>query len=159
VLAERNLGLAPIAEPASFAWPGQWLAIVEGPDAAHAVVMFGSPSDVWLDPAGAYRECGTIVAGWMLAPLDVHLPTTTPYGAGAGVERRLRSSSRRRQRRRCTESTLQNGSAVGPVECVGRRLAEPCAHLEKLARPNLLRPLLHRGGLRADVLSVGDEIS
>ena len=53
---------------------------------------------------------------------------------------------------------------VGTVECVGRRLAEPCAHLEKLARPGLLRPLVHRGGLRADILSsgtiaVGDEIS
>src|SRR5262245_17280593 len=52
---------------------------------------------------------------------------------------------------------------VGAVECVGRRLAEPCAHLEKLARPGLLRPLVHRGGLRADILSdgrirVGDEI-
>lgn len=44
---------------------------------------------------------------------------------------------------------------VGPVECVGRRLAEPCAHLEKLTRPGLLRPLVHRGGLRADILSGG----
>jgi hypothetical protein len=53
---------------------------------------------------------------------------------------------------------------IGAVECVGRRLAEPCAHLEKLARPGLLRPLVHRGGLRADILdggsiSVGDHIT
>jgi MOSC domain-containing protein YiiM len=52
---------------------------------------------------------------------------------------------------------------VGSVECVGRRLAEPCSHLEKLARPGLLRPLVHRGGLRADIVSggrieVGDEV-
>ena len=52
----------------------------------------------------------------------------------------------------------------GPVEYVGRRLAEPCAHLEKLARPGLPRPLVHRGGLRADILSsgtisIGDEVS
>ena len=40
---------------------------------------------------------------------------------------------------------------VGSVSCVGRRLAEPCSHLERLARPGLLRPLVHRGGLRADV--------
>ncbi len=40
---------------------------------------------------------------------------------------------------------------IGSVECVGRRLAEPCAHLERLARPGLLRPLVHRGGLRADI--------
>jgi len=53
---------------------------------------------------------------------------------------------------------------VGDVECVGRRLAEPCAHLERLARPGLLRPLVHRGGLRADILvggsiSVGDAVA
>jgi MOSC domain-containing protein YiiM len=53
---------------------------------------------------------------------------------------------------------------IGEVECVGRRLAEPCAHLEKLARPGLLRPLVHRGGLRADILqsgtiTVGDAVS
>jgi hypothetical protein len=52
---------------------------------------------------------------------------------------------------------------IGDVECIGRRLAEPCAHLEKLAGPGLLRPLVHRGGLRADILtggtiSVGDRI-
>jgi hypothetical protein len=52
---------------------------------------------------------------------------------------------------------------IGGVECVGRRLAEPCAHLEKLARPGLLRPLVHRGGLRADIvaggpISLGDRI-
>ena len=44
---------------------------------------------------------------------------------------------------------------LGEVTCVGRRLAEPCAHLEKLARPGLLRPLVHRGGLRADILGGG----
>ena len=52
---------------------------------------------------------------------------------------------------------------IGEVLCVGRRLAEPCAHLEKLSRPGLLRPLVHRAGLRADILTdgtiaVGDRI-
>ena len=54
--------------------------------------------------------------------------------------------------------------SIGAVECVGRRLAEPCAHLEKLTRPGLLRPLVHRAGLRADILeggpiAVGDRIA
>lgn len=52
---------------------------------------------------------------------------------------------------------------VGEAECVGRRLAEPCAHLQRLTRPGVLRGLVHRGGLRADVLTdgaiaVGDRI-
>ena len=44
---------------------------------------------------------------------------------------------------------------IGDVRCRGLRLAEPCAHLERLSGPGLLRPLIHRGGLRADVLSGG----
>ena len=50
-----------------------------------------------------------------------------------------------------------------PASTEFRRLAEPCAHLENLARPGLLRPLVHRGGLRADitkdgVIRLGDDI-
>ena len=44
---------------------------------------------------------------------------------------------------------------IGDVRCRGLRLAEPCAHLERLHGPGLLRPLIHRGGLRADILSDG----
>ncbi len=46
---------------------------------------------------------------------------------------------------------------VGGVECYGSRLCEPCALLDRLAGRALLRPLVHRGGLRADVL-VGGEL-
>lgn len=44
---------------------------------------------------------------------------------------------------------------IGDVRCRGLRLAEPRAHLERLHGPGLLRPLIHRGGLRADILSDG----
>jgi MOSC domain-containing protein YiiM len=44
---------------------------------------------------------------------------------------------------------------VGDVECVGRRLCEPCAHLERLTHRGVLRKLIHRGGLRADILTTG----
>jgi MOSC domain-containing protein YiiM len=44
---------------------------------------------------------------------------------------------------------------IGDVECVGRRLCEPCAHLERLTERGTLRALVHKGGLRADVLSDG----
>jgi hypothetical protein len=44
---------------------------------------------------------------------------------------------------------------VGEVVCFGQRRCEPCAHLERLTRPGVLRGLVHRGGLRADVLSSG----
>ncbi len=45
---------------------------------------------------------------------------------------------------------------VGAVECLGRRLCEPCRHLEKLEGDGLMRSLAGRGGLRADVLSDGE---
>ena len=52
---------------------------------------------------------------------------------------------------------------VGEVEAVGRRLCDPCSHLEKLTQPGVLKGLVDRGGLRADVvrggsIRVGDEV-
>jgi CDGSH-type Zn-finger protein len=53
---------------------------------------------------------------------------------------------------------------VGEVECRGRRLCDPCSHLERLTKPGVLRGLAARGGLRADVIGagavrVGDEVT
>jgi hypothetical protein len=225
-LAERNLGLVPIAGANAFEWPGHWIARVRARGDDHAVVMFGSPSGPLHDPAGALAGGGTIVEGWLVARLDLGLPTVEPYGhgsavgsvvgllvapdaeqplvrvgsvnavAGRGLEgdryfdgRGTFSGTGRgyeltfveaevldevdlswEQARRnvVTRGIALNGLVgrrftVGTVECVGRRLAEPCSHLEKLARPGLLRPLVHRAGLRADVLrdgkiSVGDSV-
>jgi hypothetical protein len=225
-LAERNLGLVPIAGANAFEWPGHWIARVRARGDDHAVVMFGSPSGPLHDPAGALAGGGTIEEGWLVARLDLGLPTVEPYGhgpavgsvvgllvapdaeqplvrvgsvnavAGRGLEgdryfdgRGTFSGTGRgyeltfveaevldevdlswEQARRnvVTRGIALNGLVgrrftVGTVECVGRRLAEPCSHLEKLARPGLLRPLVHRAGLRADVLrdgkiSVGDSV-
>jgi MOSC domain len=225
-LAERNLGLVPIANAREFDWPGHWLARVRSPDGDHAVVMFGSPSGPLHDPSGAVAVGGTIEEGWMLARLDVRLPSDEPYGreagvgtvagiltapdaespltrsetveavAGRGLEGDRYSEGRgtfsgpgrgyeltlveaevlesvdlpweQARRNIVTRGIALNALVgqrftVGTVECVGRRLAEPCAHLEKLARPGLLRPLVHRAGLRADILqsgsiSVGDRV-
>jgi hypothetical protein len=226
-LAERNLGLVPIADPSEFAWPGHWMARVRAPDGDHAVVMFGSPSGPLHDPTGALARGGTIEEGWLLARLDVRLPIEEPYGrdrragavvgiliapdaerplarvdgidavAGRGLEgdryyagRGTFSGPGRGYQLTLVEAEVLNavdlpweqarrnvvtqGIAlnalvgrrfrIGAVECIGRRLAEPCAHLERLARPGLLRPLVHRGGLRADIvtggrISIGDSVA
>ena len=52
---------------------------------------------------------------------------------------------------------------VGEVECYGVALCEPCAHLEAMTRPGIVKELVHRAGLNADVLTdgtifVGDEV-
>lgn len=44
---------------------------------------------------------------------------------------------------------------VGDVECLGQRLCEPCSHLEQLTTKGALRGLIHRGGVRADILTDG----
>jgi hypothetical protein len=217
-LAERNLGLVPVADPGTFEWPGRWIAQVRTADGDHAVVMFGVPSGPLFDPADALSRAGTIEEGWLLAPLDPWLGTTEPYGgerrtgsvaglliaadaeaplfpvesvvalAGRGLEGDRYAAGRgtfggagrgyeltlveaetldglhvswdRARRNVVTRGMALNPLAgrrfrIGAVECIGRRLAEPCAHLERLAGPGLLRPLVHRGGLRADVLVGG----
>ena len=45
---------------------------------------------------------------------------------------------------------------VGEVECVGIELCEPCAHLASLTHPDVLRGMVHRAGLNADILSDGE---
>ena len=45
--------------------------------------------------------------------------------------------------------------SVGEVECVGEEWCEPCNHLQAMTRPGVLRGLVHRAGLRADILSGG----
>ena len=52
---------------------------------------------------------------------------------------------------------------MGEVLCEGIRICEPCTYLEKLTGKRVMRPLVHRGGLRARIVSggtvrVGDEI-
>jgi hypothetical protein len=44
---------------------------------------------------------------------------------------------------------------VGEVRCRGMRLCEPCTVVDGYGRRPLLRALVHRGGLRADILSGG----
>jgi hypothetical protein len=224
-LAGRNLGLVPIDDPASFAWPGYWVAAVEAPDGNRdAVLMFGVPSGPLLDPAGLLERGGSIVEGVLIAPFQLGLDVSLPYGepteaggvvagllvapaaegplgrveaaeavAGRGLDGDRYFSSRGTfsGSGRGYELTLIEAEAldalaaegvdvsweearrnvvtrgiglnalvgrrflIGEVECVGRRLAEPCSHLQRLAPPGILAGLVHRGGLRADILAGG----
>jgi hypothetical protein len=217
-LAARNLRLVRAAElPAAGFWIGE---VGEG----RFVVMFGAPSDVVWDPAGASGPGVAARAGWVLAALDPALRgwvrEVAPAGTVAGLfvaeaaEAPCRSVARvdavagrglRGDRyfdgagtfsagtlsgRNLTlieaealealatehgvllepsearRNVLTRGIAlndlvgreflVGEVRCAGRRWCEPCAHLQRLTRDGTLRGLIHRGGLRADVLTDGE---
>ena len=52
---------------------------------------------------------------------------------------------------------------IGDVECQGVELCEPCASLQAMTKPGVIKGLAHRGGLNADILSdgainVGDKV-
>jgi hypothetical protein len=224
-LAGRNLGLVPIDDVASFAWPGYWVAGVESSDGDRdTVLMFGVPSGPLLDPAGLLERGGTLVEGVVIAPFQLGLDVSVPYGevdeasgvvagllvaaaaegplgrvevaeavAGRGLEgdRYFSGQGTFSGTGRGYELTLIEAEAleslaaggvavsweearrnvitrgiglnalvgrrflIGEVECVGRRLAEPCSHLQRLAPAGILGGLVHQGGLRADILEGG----
>lgn len=45
---------------------------------------------------------------------------------------------------------------IGSVRIRGLRLCEPCTHLAKNSFPEVLKGLVHKGGLRAQILSEGE---
>jgi MOSC domain-containing protein YiiM len=52
---------------------------------------------------------------------------------------------------------------IGEVVLRGTRLCDPCAHMEKLTVKGVMRGLVHRGGLRAEIVKggmirIGDKI-
>jgi hypothetical protein len=214
-LAERGLGLVPIADAASFNWSGPWIARRPARDGSgpRNVVMFGVPSGAIWDPCDTADE---ILDGYVVAPLDLAAwpPRTAAevgvglvealvvapaaeapvvlvdeavaiagqglegdrYAAGAGTFASGRPGSaltlvdaavldtfdrdvdhRRNVVVRGTDLNALVGHEfmLGEARCRGRRLCEPCAHLDRLNGGGVLRPLVHRGGLRADIVCDG----
>jgi len=230
-LGGRGLGLVRIAEPASFSWPGPWIARGRPPgsDSRRAVVMYGVPSGVVWDPAGGkLLEDGWIEDGFLVAATDIVLALPSPAEAPAGVgtlegiyvagsagapveslaaaralpglgvegdrhvagtgtfpsglpgsaltiiaaevcesfEPSLSPDEHRRNlvtRGIDVNALVGHEFAIGDVRCRGTRLCEPCTVVARYASRPVLRELVHRGGLRADILepgrfAVGDEI-
>lgn len=227
-LAGRGLGLVPVHDPASFNWPGPWIALLrtdeDGRDVA--AVAFGLPPDLAWSPLAGPQTFGAVRAGYVIAPADPALwarpapfavatrdagrvelialtgaakaPMTVVPQATARAGRGLEGDryfgargtfsdphatgtdltlieaevleqlalptaslapedARRNVVTRGIDLNALVGArfAIGEVHCVGRRLCEPCAHLQRLTVPGTLRELIHKGGLRADVLTDG----
>ena len=45
---------------------------------------------------------------------------------------------------------------VGDVECLGVELCHPCSSLEKVTQKGVIKGLVNRGGLNADILTDGE---
>jgi MOSC domain-containing protein YiiM len=79
-LAGLGLGLVPIDEPNEFSWPGPWVGRLAG--SGSAVVMYGVPSGVVWDPAGAADAVEVdLDGGWVLSALDIALALPAPSEA------------------------------------------------------------------------------
>jgi len=138
----EGLAIAPAAE-----------ADVQLLEVAHAVAGRGLDGDRYAAGAGTFssrtgRRHGydlTLVAAEVIDEL-----------AAAGVDVDFAATRRNVLTRGIDVNALVGRSfRIGDVLCRGSRLCEPCVHLDRLSGPGLLRPLIHRGGLRADVLSDG----
>jgi MOSC domain-containing protein YiiM len=162
--------------PAAGAAPptsGRVEAIVVAPRAEAAMVRVpradaragrGLAGDRYFDAAGTFSNVHarghdlTLVAAEMLDAVEVAGGPLTPEDARRNVVTRGID----------LDALVGRRFRIGDVECFGQRLCEPCAHLERLAardgKPGTLRALIHRGGLRADIvcdgeIAVGDEVS
>jgi hypothetical protein len=231
-LGGLGLGLVPIADVASFSFAGPWIARIRpsGSDELRAVVMFGVPSGVVFDPAGATTDDGwSFDGGYVVAALDIALarpplpvartasgnvetialapdagataslveavvavagqglegdrylagtgtfpPGHLPGGALTLIEAEvcesfaplLEPGEHRRNivtRGIDLNALVGHEFTIGEARCRGVRLCEPCTVADGYSSRSILRPLVHRGGLRADILvggliRVGDRV-
>jgi hypothetical protein len=152
--------------------PGRVEAIVIAPDAEaamHRVDRVAARAGRGLEGDRYFEERGTFSnahgRGYDLTLIQAEVLDTLELPSG-----RLTAEDARRNvvtRGIDLNALVGEHFRVGDVECFGQRLCEPCAHLERLTaaagKPGVLRALIHKGGLRADVLGdgeirVGDEI-
>jgi MOSC domain-containing protein YiiM len=96
---------------------------------------------------GEYHSDLTLIAAEALEGL----------GADAGIDLSHEASRRNVLTRGVDLNALVGRRfAVGDVECEGIELAEPCRKLARLTHDGVLRGLVHRGGLRAEIVDGGE---
>lgn len=160
VLAPFQLGLdtfAPYGEPTGDR--GMVVALLLAPAAegsltrvaaARAIAGSGLAGDRYASGAGTFSGSGR---GYELTLIEVEaLDALAADGLEISWEDARRNVVTRGIR---LDALVGRRFRIGAVECVGRRLAEPCAHLQRLAPSGVLAGLVHRGGLRADIVHDG----
>lgn len=151
VVAPRDLELDITRERLSGVVAGIYLAAeTAGPtasrDTATAIAGAGLDGDRYARGGGTFFAPG--VPGHHLTLIDADVLAST--GIAPGDARRNVVT-----RGVDLDAAIGREFRIGPVVCRGYRRAEPCAHLQRLAGPGTLRALVHRGGLRADILTDG----
>lgn len=156
VLAPHDLPrwTAPVRRPAT---AGTVEALLVGPDAETALTA----PDVVEALAGRGLEGDRYAAGRGTFPSGRPGSDLTLADAAVldelGAQRGAPIDHRRNVVVRGTDLAALIGRRfrLGEAICFGQRPAEPCAHLDRLNGGGILRPLVHRGGLRADIVASG----
>ena len=121
---------------------------------ARALAGRGLDGDRYCAKAGTFTPNNDTARGYDLTLIEAEVldQLTLPYGGTVTY-----AEARRNVVTRGIDLNALVGRRfrVGDVECLGQRLCEPCSHLERLTTKGVLRELIHRGGLRADVLTDG----
>ena len=121
---------------------------------AEALAGRGLAGDRYADKAGTFTPRDGGGSGYDLTLIQAEVLDELVLGG----DRRLGYAEARRNvitRDIDLNALVGRRFLLGEAECLGQRLCEPCAHLERLTQPGVLRGLIHRGGLRADVLTDG----
>jgi MOSC domain-containing protein YiiM len=148
---------APPLEPGSGVVRGLYVAASAGaPMVSHGEVLAragrGLEGDRYAAAAGTFSVAGGVGN-------DITLVTEEALAAAILPDGRHVTASESRRNVVVAgvdlDALIGREFRIGEVRLVGRRRCEPCAHLERLTAPGVLRALVHRGGLRADVLSDG----
>jgi MOSC domain-containing protein YiiM len=123
-------------------------------DRATARAGRGLEGDRYANKAGTFTPTGPVARGYDLTLIEAEALEDLVLAEHRGLSY---ADARRNVITRGIDLNALVGRRfrVGEVECLGQRLCEPCAHLERLTSRGVLRGLIHRGGLRADVLSDG----
>jgi MOSC domain-containing protein YiiM len=124
-------------------------------DRAKALANRGLEGDRYAAKAGTFTPANDTARGYDLTLIEAEVldNLTLPEGRSLGY-----AQARRNVVTRGIDLNALVGRRfrIGTVECLGQRLCEPCSHLERLTTKGTLRELIHRGGLRADVLNDGE---
>jgi len=168
VIAPADVGLwAPVVTATSrFSGRVQALALAERSEAPMVVVEEafaragrGLLGDRYFDGRGTFSNTHARGHDLTLVEAEVLEELSFPSGRLAAEKARRNVVTRGID----LNALVGKRFLIGDVECLGQRLCEPCAHLERLTETGVLRALVHRGGLRADVLTdgtlrVGDQV-
>jgi MOSC domain-containing protein YiiM len=142
-------------------WQGEVVAIHISPEAAGSVVSLGEVRVVpgaGLEGDRYWRRVGTYSGrpgtGRQVTLIEIEALEALRRDGGIALPP---GASRRNITTRGVPLNHLVGREfrVGGVLMQGVRLCEPCAHLESLTQPGVLSGLVHRGGLRADILTEG----